>query len=123
MVEMKILWEGNPISRMKTFENLGCLLCMKERETILKRSMGNPKQIINPRNEAYGACWQKTRFHMYTMNSRDTKPSTDDGENTPERAPGTTSAKADSGISFLNQNRRPLEILQASQAMGITVNV
>jgi hypothetical protein len=122
MVTMKVLWEGNPISCMKTFGKMSCSLCMKERETILMRSLENPKELINSYNEIYGACRHKTRFHRYIMNNTDT-PSTDDGENTPERAPGTTSAKAARGDSVPTKNRQPLKNLNASQAMRNTVDV
>ena len=36
MMKYQIIWQGNPISCMKTFGKLDCLLCMRERIEILK---------------------------------------------------------------------------------------
>jgi len=82
MVKMEVLWQGNPIKCMKSFGKRTCVLCMKERLEMLKRSKENPEQLINSRGEIYGACRHKTKFHRFK--SSNTKASTDDGAK-PER--------------------------------------
>ena len=59
---------------MKSFGKRTCVLCMKERLEILKRSKENPEQLINSRGEIYGACRHKTKFHRFK--SSNTKAST-----------------------------------------------
>jgi len=85
IVNMKILWQGNAISCMKSFCTNGCSLCMKERLTILDMMKKQPDMIINTNNELFGACRHKTRFHKYTNTNN---PRTDD-EPSSERALGT----------------------------------
>ena len=65
---MEIIWQGNPISCMKTFRQLNCRLCMRERLEILKMGKKEPRKLINSRSEIYGACRHKPRFHRYFMN-------------------------------------------------------
>jgi hypothetical protein len=65
---LEILWQGNPISSMKTFGKLHCTLCMQERLLILKLGKENKGKIINTRSEFFGGCRHRTRFHRYTMN-------------------------------------------------------
>ena len=36
LMKVSILWQGKPISNMKTFGKLNCTLCMKERLAIFK---------------------------------------------------------------------------------------
>ena len=36
LAKVSILWQGKPISNMKTFGKLNCSLCMKERLSIIK---------------------------------------------------------------------------------------
>ena len=79
MVKMDIIWQGDPISCMKTFGTNSCKLCMKERLEILHRHRADPSSIINSNNEIYGACRHKTKFHRYIMDSRDHCSSTDEG--------------------------------------------
>ena len=64
-IECKILWQGNPISAVKTFGTPNCILCTKERIAILKQSKKDPKLLINSCNEIYGACRHKPNFHRY----------------------------------------------------------
>ncbi|CAB9514199.1 expressed unknown protein [Seminavis robusta] len=74
-IEISIIWQGNPISTVKTFGTRHCSLCNRERLEILKRSRESPEKLINSCNEIYGACRHKPRFHKY-HNS----PSTDDSQ-------------------------------------------
>ena len=61
----EVLWNGNPISIMKTFQSNKCILCSKERVEILKHIWKDPKNVINQRNEIYGACKHKPHFHWF----------------------------------------------------------
>ena len=70
MIEVDILWEGNPISAVKTFGKECCTLCMKERFLILDQSKRDRKLLINTNNEFYGACRHRAKFHRLTTDSR-----------------------------------------------------
>ena len=67
--KISILWQGNPISSMKTFGKLNCNLCMMERMEILKAKkldeLNGENKLINSSKELYGACRHKTKFHRY----------------------------------------------------------
>jgi hypothetical protein len=81
MMKVKILWQGNPISCMKSFGKLSCSLCMRERIEILRAEKQEEYRIINSRKEIYGACAHKTRFHRFLKEHTDVKnTSTDDGD-------------------------------------------
>ena len=73
-VTNSILWQGNPISVVKTFGSLKCALCAKEKLEIFKQSRENPTLLINSCNELYGACRHKPKFHTYVK----ADPSTDE---------------------------------------------
>ena len=92
MVEVKILWQGDPIQCMKSFGTKTCSLCMRERLEILKRLKKDPKKLMNSNNELYGACLHNTRFHWLNV-SVDKNLSTDDGTN-PERVSTCASSVA-----------------------------
>jgi len=97
---MKILWQGDAISCMKSFGTLKCSLCMRERLEILKKSQKEQDKLINTCGEIYGACRHKTRFHRYTQNINIT--STDDGD-TPERVPTTIDDVA-ADVDFIRES-------------------
>ena len=73
---------------MKSFGQLNCNLCMKERTTILKvakeEKLLGRSILINSKSEIYGACRHKTKFHRYHVNE---VTSADEGNN-PERVKG-----------------------------------
>ena len=69
-----IIWQGNPISAVKTFGTAHCVLCNKERLEILKRLKENPDSLINSCNEIYGGCRHRPKFHRFKQQY----PSTDD---------------------------------------------
>ena len=73
-IESRILWQGNPISTVKTFATPHCTLCAKERLEILKLSKKNPESLINSCDEIYGACRHNPQFHRYVK----ADPSTDE---------------------------------------------
>ena len=65
----EILWQGNPISSVKTFKNLNCSLCTRERLEIYKAMKSDKKNntnfLINSLNELYGGCRHIPRFHGF----------------------------------------------------------
>ena len=79
MVKMEVLWQGDPISCMKSFGTNACSLCMRERVEILNQHRKDPNSLINSNTEIYGACRHKTRFHRYHMDNSTHTYSTDDG--------------------------------------------
>ena len=88
ITKVSILWQGNPISSMKTFGKINCNLCMMERMEILKAKkldeLNGEHKLINSSKELYGACRHKTKFHRYRSFK---KPiSTDEGCINPERS-------------------------------------
>jgi hypothetical protein len=66
IVRVEVLWKGNPISVMKTFGQVNCTLCMKERLAIVKAMRKEPHKLINSSTEIYGTCRHKTQFHRFT---------------------------------------------------------
>ena len=66
ITRVEILWQGNPISTMKTFGKFNCKICMNERLQILKASKSIDRdKLINSSHEIYGACRHKSKFHRY----------------------------------------------------------
>ncbi len=85
MMKVKIVWQGNTISCMKSFGTMNCSLCMRERIEILRTICQEEWKIINHCNKIYGACWHKMRFHRFLKEHTNVKnTSTDDG-NKPEK--------------------------------------
>ena len=56
---ISVLWQGNPISAVKSFSTHNCALCTRERLAILKASRSKPELLINSCDEIYGACKHK----------------------------------------------------------------
>jgi hypothetical protein len=92
-VKVDTLWQGDPISCVKTFGTPGCKLCSKERYAILKLIRTKPHLSINKCNEVYGACRHKPRFHRFD-HSETSNTSTDESERTKgsQRPSSTTSS-------------------------------
>ena len=66
--EYSILWQGNPLSTVKTFGIPHCSrLCGKERLEILKRARYKPQSLINKKKDLYEACNHKPQFHRYKL--------------------------------------------------------
>ena len=86
-MKVSILWQGKPISSMKTFRKLNCNLCMNERLQILNASQADKllktKKLINSSTEIYGLCRHKPKFHRYALLQ---KSSTDEGLTSPKRS-------------------------------------
>ena len=62
-MSVDILWEGNPITCMKTYGTNHCVLCMEERCAILEQWKVDKNKLINNRSELYGGCRHRTKFH------------------------------------------------------------
>ena len=75
-ISLEILWQGNPISAVKTFKTPHCVLCNRERLEILKMSKKTPHLLINSCNEIFGGCRHNPLFHRYGNK----KTSADDSE-------------------------------------------
>ena len=58
-VTHSVIWQGNPISAVKTFGTNHCMLCNRERLEILKMARFKPHLLINSCNGIYGACRHK----------------------------------------------------------------
>jgi hypothetical protein len=82
MMKVKIVWQGNAISCMKSFGKLNCSLCMQERIEILCTICQEEWKIINHCNEIYyDACRHKTSFHRFLKDHTNEKnTSTDEGD-------------------------------------------
>ena len=70
------LWQGKPLSTVKTFATPTCILCNKERLEIFKLSRTKPHLMMNSCNELFGACRHKPHFHRYR--DKPPGPSTDE---------------------------------------------
>jgi hypothetical protein len=75
LVKCEIIWQGNPISVVKTFGKNTCALCNREQMEIIKISRSTPNILINSCSKIHGACRQKPRFHRY---HKQDNPSADD---------------------------------------------
>jgi hypothetical protein len=85
MMKVKIIWQGNVISCMKSFGKLNCSLCMRERIEILHTIHQEEWKIKNHCNEIYGACRHKTRFHRFLKEHTNVKNTSTDNGNKPEK--------------------------------------
>ena len=69
ITNVEIMWQGNPISSVKTFRNLNCSLCTRERLEIYKamkhEKVNNTNFLINSSNELYGGCRHNPKFHRF----------------------------------------------------------
>jgi len=90
-ITCSIIWQGNPISVVKTFATKNSALCAKERIAILKQSRSNPQLLINSKNKINRACGHRPRFHRH---AKQTTPSAD-GSINDERASPTHKVTTD----------------------------
>ena len=92
---------------MKSFQTVGCTLCMKERIHILKQLQKDPESVINSRHEVYGACRHRTKFHRFHLNS--SLSSTDEGSQDPKRigdGPSFYCQPVGTPIPFIGRNQQ-----------------
>ena len=85
----EIIWQGNPISAVKTFKTPHCILFNRERLEILKRSKKTPHLLINSCNEKYVGCRHNPLFHRYSNK----KTSADDSNKDERVRPRTVTAE------------------------------
>ena len=76
--QFEIIWQGEPLTTIKTFATRGCILCTRERIAIIKAGRKEPEKLINTCSEIYGACRHKPWFHRYQEEGKTI--STDDPE-------------------------------------------
>ena len=76
LIKCEVLWQGNPISIVKTFGKSTCGLCNRERMEIIKISRSTPDILINSCSKIHGARQHKPRFHRY--HKQTTTPSADE---------------------------------------------
>jgi hypothetical protein len=98
-IKCEVLWQGRPMSCVKTFGTKSCALCAKERIEILKIARESPHLAINSCNEIYGGCRHKPKFHRYQPDK--TEPSTDDpkaGERVASSSSSVDSPSANSSL-------------------------
>ena len=69
ITKMETIWQGDPISSVKTFKNLNCPLCTRERVEIHKAMKLNKKNktnfLVNSSNELCGGCRHNPRCHRF----------------------------------------------------------
>ena len=110
IVDVDILWKGNPINHMKKFGSINCGLCMRERLAILaamrEDRLNNTNLLINASGELYGTCRHRTRFHRFLRNVT-TPPSADEGQSSPEKS-------EDEGTKSSPNRRKPLGTICAN---------
>jgi hypothetical protein len=96
-VKVDILWQGDPLSCVKTFGTRSCKLCAKERYAIIKLTCETPNLAINKCNEVHGACRHKLRFHRFD-HSENANSSTDESERTKgSLRPSSTTSRGSTG--------------------------
>ena len=109
-VSVNILWQGNPMSCVKTFGTPGCKLCSKERMAILNLTRKTPHLAINKCNEVYGACRHRPRFHRFTQSRIcDVNASTDESVKDERVSSPSSTSSAESKFSAFsfNDDREP----------------
>ena len=67
ITDVEMIWQGNPMSNVKTFRSPNCNLCNKERLEIHKAmktdKKNDSKNLVNSVNELCGGCRHKPEFH------------------------------------------------------------
>jgi hypothetical protein len=108
-IKVDIIWQGDPISCVKTFGTKGCKLCAKERYAIIKLTRETPQLAINKCNEVYGACRHKPRFHRFD-HTEHANTSTDEsrrmkGSHQPSSTMSTGSTGSTNSLGSINDCR------------------
>ena len=71
-IKLELIWQGNPLSAVKTFRQHNCVLCMRERIEIVKMLKEQPGKLINSCAEIYGTCRHNPKFHRFYVQSTST---------------------------------------------------
>ena len=118
-VKVDIIWQGDPISCVKTFGSRGCKLCAKERYEILKLTRNNPRMAINKCNEVHGACRHKPRFHRFDQSQIATSTDESTKDERVTRPSSTTSVESGSSTNSIGSfsNRRESSMLHPDQVL------
>ena len=66
LVEVKPIWQGDPLSVMKSFRTRSSGLCNEERIQILKTRNRQPNNVINTRIDLMRGCHHTPKFHRYS---------------------------------------------------------
>ena len=115
-LKVDILWQGKPLSTVKTFGTKSCKLCARERLEILKFTSKHPNLAINKCNEIYGACRHKPRFHRFPPNNN--APSTDESTNDERvlvcRPVSTSSSQSNTSFFSWTSSQSPTARLSTS---------
>jgi len=72
MQTFDIMWQGEPLSVVKSFGTRGCQLCSREKINIVKWSRKELEKLINTCSEICGGCRHKPRLHRCREEAEDT---------------------------------------------------
>ena len=65
LVRHEVLWEGNPLSCVKTYGTKQCTLCAEEKYAIWSETGRNFKYCLNKRKEIFSKCAHNVYFHHF----------------------------------------------------------
>ena len=71
LINVGILYKGNPISLTKTFGTRGCRLCMEERCQLLKARRNGEPPLMNSSIHLMRGCHHKPKLHRFVLPSND----------------------------------------------------
>jgi hypothetical protein len=106
-VKVDILWQGDPLSCVKTFGTRNCKLCAKERYAIIL--------AINKCNEVHGACRHKPRFHRFDHSENAISSTDESGRTKGSQQPSSTTSM---GSSSSNHTLRSLNDCREEPMLG-----
>ena len=113
-MRFSILWQGNPVSVQKSFGTKNCVLCMKERTTILKCMYETPNLLINNNSEIYGSCRHKPRFHRFSPPSTGTDESYEGRKSSSHNSPTPENSEKTLDLDNTNTNIRVEDQLRST---------
>jgi len=91
----KTIWQGDPLSCVRTFGTKSCKLCFREKIAILELIRKHPSKAINVRNEIHGACRHKPRFHRFIKRNMYSTDESSEDENRPSSTTSTDTSEFD----------------------------
>lgn len=71
MLEVEVLWEGNPLTMNRMFGTRSCRLCLEEKVEILKHLDKDPGMMVNTSIELMRGCRHTAKLHRFV---RSTEP-------------------------------------------------
>ena len=63
LINISILWYGNPLAIAETFGTNYCVLCSKERHYVAQAQLHNKVNLLNERKDTQIRCPHKSRVH------------------------------------------------------------